>query len=200
MSESAPKSDGLLLVISGPSGVGKTTITHEVERCLGGTFSVSVTTRPKAAGDVEGRDYYFISEQEFARRRDAGDLLEFAQVFGKYNYGTPRRPVEEQLRKGNLVILEIDVQGALQVKEKMPDAFMIFVLPPNDQELLRRLRRRGRDNEEAIQRRYAAAKAEIETARRSGAYDHFIVNDDLDKAVKHACDLVRQRRIGAKTC
>lgn len=194
MIRSKPSTAGLLLVISGPSGVGKTTITHEVERRLGGVFSVSVTTRSKTSADIEGRDYYFITEEEFARRRDAGDLLEWAEVFGKYKYGTPRGPVEDQLAQGNLMILEIDVQGGLQVKRKMPDAFMLFVLPPSDQELLNRLRRRGRDSEEAMQRRFAAAKAEIATARSSGAYDHFIVNDDLAEAVRQACDLVQQRR------
>jgi guanylate kinase len=141
---------GLLLVISGPSGVGKTTITHEVERRLGGVFSVSVTTRPSSAADVEGRDYFFINEDEFARRRDAGELLEFATVFGKYSYGTPKAPVLEHLRNGRLVILEIDVQGALQIKRAMPEAYMIFVLPPSDEELLTRLRRRGRENDERI--------------------------------------------------
>ncbi len=181
-------------MISGPSGVGKTTITHEVERRLGGVFSVSVTTRPKTAADIEGRDYYFISEPEFARRRDAGELLEHATVFGRYSYGTPREPVTEHLAAGRLVILEIDVQGALQVKSKMPDAFMVFVLPPSDEELLRRLRARGRDSEEAIQRRFQEAKREIDTARNSGQYDAFIVNDDLKAAIEQACDLVEKRR------
>lgn len=188
--------NGLLLVISGPSGVGKTTITHEVEKRLGGIFSVSVTTRPKTSADVEGRDYYFITEQEFAARRDAGDLLEWAEVFGKYKYGTPRRPVEQNLAAGRLMILEIDVQGALQVKAKMPDAYMIFVLPPSDEELLNRLRRRGRDSQAAIERRFAEAKREIEIARQSGLYD-FIVNDDLERAVGQACDMVERRRNAA---
>ncbi len=185
---------GLLLVISGPSGVGKTTITHEVERRLGGVFSVSVTTRPKTAADVEGRDYYFISNEEFARRRDAGDLLEWATVFGRYSYGTPRGPVLEQLAQGRLMILEIDVQGALQIKQKLKDAFMLFVLPPSDEELLRRLRARGRDSDEAIQRRFDEAQHEIKTARESGAYDAFIVNDDLKTAIEQACALVEKRR------
>jgi guanylate kinase len=195
MPQPSGSSLGLLLVISGPSGVGKTTITHEVEQRLGGVFSVSVTTRPRTAADVEGRDYYFLTEEQFRSRRDAGELLEWAEVFGKYNYGTPRGPVESHLAAGRLVILEIDVQGALQVKQSMPDAFMIFVLPPGDEELLKRLRRRGRDAEEAIQRRFAEAKREIETARRSGAYDAFIVNDDLERAIQEACELVERRRL-----
>jgi guanylate kinase len=194
MAQNASAKRGLLLVISGPSGVGKTTITHEVERRLGGVFSVSVTTRPKTHADVEGRDYFFLSQDEFERRRDAGDLLECATVFGRYSYGTPRQPVTEHLAAGRLVILEIDVQGALQVKSKMPEAFMIFVLPPSDEELLRRLRGRGRDSEEAIQRRFLEAKREIEVARSSGKYDAFIVNDDLKHAIDLASELVEKRR------
>jgi guanylate kinase len=187
---------GMLLVISGPSGVGKTTITREVEKRLGGVFSVSVTTRPKTPSDVEGRDYYFIDDASFDRMRDGGELLEWAEVFGKHRYGTPRKPVEDHLRAGRLVILEIDVQGGMQVKDKCPQAFMIFVLAPNDEELLRRLRQRGRDSKDAMQRRFAAAKKEIATARASNAYDDFIVNDDLDAAVQRACDLVKARMPG----
>lgn len=187
------KPRGLLLVISGPSGVGKTTITREVEKRLGGVFSVSVTTRPKTSNDVEGRDYNFIDDATFTRMRDEGELLEWAEVFGKYRYGTPRRAVEDHLRAGRLVILEIDVQGGLQVKRKCPDAYMIFVLPPTDEELLSRLRKRGRDSEDAIQRRFAAARNEIATARASDAYDAFIINAHLDAAVDEACGLVRER-------
>lgn len=186
-------SSGLLLVISGPSGAGKTTIAREVERRLGGVFSVSVTTRPKTASDMEGRDYFFIDERTFDAMRDNGELLEWAEVFGKYRYGTPRKPVEENLEAGKLMILEIDVQGGQQVKKRCPNAYMIFVLPPSDEELMRRLRKRGRDSEEAMQRRFAAAKQEIATARTSNAYDAFIVNDDLRSAVQHACDLVNAR-------
>jgi guanylate kinase len=192
--QTPPNLPGLLLVISGPSGVGKTTITHEIERRLGGTFSVSVTTRPKTAADREGRDYFFISDEEFNRRRDAGELLEWAEVFGKYKYGTPRAAVEAALAAGELVILEIDVQGALQVKKRTPDAFMMFILPPNDEELLGRLRRRGRDSEEAIQRRFAEAQKEIDTAGTSGAYDAFLKNDELETVVRRACEIVQQRR------
>ena len=194
MVRSPVANQGLLLVISGPSGVGKTTITHEVERRLGGVFSVSVTTRPKTHADVEGRDYFFVTEEEFARRRDAGDLLECAQVFGRHSYGTPRGPVMEHLAAGRLFIAEVDVQGALQIKDRIPQAFMIFVLPPSDDELLRRLRGRGRDSEEAIQRRFDEAKREIATARSSGQYDAFIVNDDLKHSIDLACELVERRR------
>lgn len=172
--------------------MGKTTITHHVERELGAVFSVSLTTRPKTAADVEGRDYYFIGQDEFERRRDAGELLEWADVFGHY-YGTPRQPVDQALRDGRLMILEIDVEGAVQIKRAMPEAFAVFVLPPSEEVLLKRLRSRAREDESVIQRRFAKAKHEIERARSCGAYDAFIVNDDLASAVREAVQLVRSR-------
>ncbi|HWB20367.1 MAG TPA: guanylate kinase [Phycisphaerales bacterium] len=190
---------GLLLVISGPSGVGKTTITHEVERRLNGTFSVSATTRPKTAADVEGRDYYFLTDEQFAQWVREDRFLEHASVFGKYSYGTPREPVVKALAEGKLMILEIDVQGAQQVKRAMPEAFMVFVLPPGEEVLLNRLRARARDTEEAIQRRFAEAKREIETARSCGLYDLFIVNDDLQTAVADACAAVQARMNAQRT-
>lgn len=185
---------GLLLVFSGPSGVGKTTIARAVEQRLGGTFSVSATTRPQASSDIQGRDYDFMSDEEFDRLCEADEFLEWACVYGRHKYGTLRAPVEQQLAEGRLVILEIDVQGACQVKEKMSDAYMIFVEPPSDEELLRRLRGRGRDSEEAIRRRFEEAKREIETARTCGAYEAFIMNDDLNQAIEQACKLVTRRR------
>lgn len=190
MPPTPPPSPGLLLVISGPSGVGKTTITHNVERALDGMFSVSLTTRPKTDADVDGRDYWFIDAEEFKRRRDAGELLEWAEVFGNF-YGTPRKPVDEAIAAGRLMILEIDVEGAVQIKRLMPEAFAVFVLPPNERVLLERLRKRGREDEAVIQRRFAKAKFEIIRAWECGAYDQFIVNRDLDHAVREAVTLVR---------
>ncbi len=187
---SPPK--GLLLVISGPSGVGKTTITHHVERELHGVFSVSATTRPKTDADTQGRDYDFVSVEEFKRRRDAGELLEWAEVFGHF-YGTPRKPVDEAVALGRLMILEIDVEGAVQVKRLMPEALAMFVLPPNQRVLLERLRKRGREDEGVIQKRFAKAKFEIIRAWECGVYDEFIVNRDLDHAVNEAVGLVRRR-------
>ncbi len=200
-SSGASTTTGLLLVISGPSGVGKTTITHRVEEHFGAVFSVSMTTRPKTGDDVEGRDYYFVTPDEFRRRRDAGELLEWAEVFG-HCYGTPCAPVEKHLKEGKVVILEIDVQGAIQVRLNMPDVFAIFVDPPSEDELLRRLRARGREDEATIQRRFSKARQEIQLAHESGVYDRFIVNDDLDKAVKAAIEAVeaelRRRGAGAR--
>lgn len=189
---SAPR--GVLVVISGPSGAGKTTIAREIESRLGASFSVSATTRDKAASEVDGRDYFFLSPEAFQDRADAGGFLEYAQVYGRDWYGTPREPVERQLDEGKLVLLEIDVQGGIQVRKAMPDALMIFILPPSDDELLRRLRDRGRDSEEVIMRRYSEAKREIELARSSGAYDVFVVNKDLTRAIDDVCGHVYRRQ------
>lgn len=188
--------DGLLLIISGPSGVGKTTITRGVERGIAGSvFSVSATTRPKTDADVEGVDYHFVSDEEFDRMLADDAFLEWANVFGK-RYGTPRAWVQEQLARGRLVILEIDVEGAKQVKRAMPDAYAIFVLPPSEEDLLHRLRTRKRESEEQIQKRFAEARREIAEAQASGAYDAFIVNDDVDRAIVEAIKLVESRRRG----
>ncbi len=184
----------MLLIISGPSGAGKTTITRGVERSVpDAVFSVSATTRARTPIDVEGVDYHFVDDAEFERMRGAGEFLESAGVYGK-KYGTPRAWVEEQLRRGRLVILEIDVKGAEQVKRIIPQAFCLFILPPSDEALLERLRARKRDDEAAIQRRYAAAQAEIAHARQSGIYDHFIVNDSLERAIAEAYEYVTDER------
>ncbi len=185
---------GLLLVISGPSGSGKTTIARAIEQRLGGRFSVSATTRPPARGEIPGRDYEFVSPAQFDEWVKRGAFLEHAQVFGKHRYGTPREPVERQLAEGHLVILSIDVQGALQIRRSLPDALMVFLLPPDEEELLRRLRARGRDDDASIRRRLEEARREMEIARSSGAYDAMIVNDDLERAIDETCRLVIERR------
>lgn len=182
---------GKLLVFSGPSGVGKTTITRAVERSFpGSVFSVSATTRPKTGADVEGVDYHFVTDAEFDAMVARGAFLEWANVFGM-RYGTPRDWVDEQLARGRLVILEIDVEGAVNVKHHKPDAYAVFVLPPSEEVLLDRLRARKREPEEVIQRRFAEARHEIERARTCGVYDAFIVNRDLDQAIAEAIRLVR---------
>ncbi|MDH3584785.1 MAG: guanylate kinase, partial [Phycisphaerae bacterium] len=136
------KPNALLVVISGPSGVGKTTITHALVDRLSAAFSVSMTTRPITAADTEGVDYFFVDQAGFDQAIEQGKLLEWARVFD-YCYGTPRPPVQEHLEAGRDVILEIDVKGAIQVKAAMPEALLIFVLPPSEEELLRRLRNRA---------------------------------------------------------
>jgi len=187
-------SRGLLVVISGPSGVGKTTIVHAVKERLNGMFSVSATTRPRSEQEQDGVDYHFLSEEEFTRRLDAGEMLEHAQVFGRHRYGTLRGPVDEALDAVRLVILEIDVQGACLVRDRAPEAFMIFILPPDESALLDRLRGRGRDTEEAIQRRFEEAQREIGLARTRGVYDAFVTNDDLARAQDETCKLIRSHQ------
>ena len=193
MSQTLTNSNGLLVIVSGPSGVGKTTIARRIESELGGTLSVSMTTRPITNKDQEGVDYYFVDRQAFDQAKSSGNLLEWAEVFGNC-YGTPRQPVVDALAEGRLVILEIDVEGAIQVKSKLPDAVGIFVKPPCEDSLLERLRHRSRESEDAIQRRFSEAKKEIARADESGAYDHFVVNDNLESAVQEAIALVRRHR------
>jgi guanylate kinase len=185
---------GLLVVISGPSGVGKTTITrHVVDAFPDAVFSVSMTTRPKTDADREGVDYFFVTDEQFDRVRAEGGFLEWAEVFGR-KYGTPADWVQQRLREGKLVILEIDVRGAAQVRATAQDMFGIFVLPPSEVALLQRLRHRKRDPEDVIQRRFAEAKREIAEAQSCGAYDEFLINDDLDRAVNRAVQVIRERR------
>lgn len=191
--------DGMLLIISGPSGVGKTTITRGVERSINGAvFSVSCTTRAKTAADVEGVDYHFIDNDEFEKMKAAGAFLETADIYGK-KYGTPREWVQTQLSRGRLVILEIDVEGARQVKSKMPEAFALFILPPDESVLLQRLRDRKRESEDAIQRRFAAARREIADAKACGVYDQFLVNQNVEDSIAQAIGFVNAERARRRT-
>jgi guanylate kinase len=184
---------GLLLVLSGPSGVGKTTIAHELLRRFGGHFSVSCTTRAPSPGEREGVDYRFVNEEQFQRMVHEDAFLEHAMVFGRSSYGTPRAPVDEALARGELVVLDIDVQGAEVVHTRVPDMLGVFILPPSEQVLLDRLRRRAREDESAIQRRFAEAVREMERARGNGVYDAFVVNDDLPGAIEQVAELVGAR-------
>jgi guanylate kinase len=186
--------DGMLLIISGPSGVGKTTITRGVERSINGSvFSVSCTTRDKTPADVEGLDYHFITDAEFDRMKAAGEFLETADIYGR-KYGTPRDWVLGQLERGRLVILEIDVEGAKQVKSKLPDAYSIFILPPDPETLKARLRARKRETEDKIQVRFAQAQHEIAEAYASEVYNKFITNRELDESIRTAIDFVNEAR------
>lgn len=174
---------GCLVVISGPSGTGKTSICNALlERLPGAGWSVSVTTRPMRPGDVNGRTYEFVTLEEFERRRGAGDFLEWAEYCGNL-YGTPRRPVEEAVEQGRYIILEIDVQGGVQVAGRLPEAVLVFVLPPNMESLRARLEGRETEAQAQMARRLAEADGEIAFARDSGAYRHFVVNDVLDETV-----------------
>ncbi|MHC4996948.1 MAG: guanylate kinase [Planctomycetota bacterium] len=187
---------GLLIVISGPSGVGKTTITRRVIERLNAAYSISMTTRPMAEGDVDGRDYHFVSVDEFKRAIGAGELLEWAEVFSNF-YGTPRASVEKMMAEGRDVILEIDVNGAIQVKEAVPHAVTVFILPPSEDTLLQRLRDRGREDESVIQRRFSEAQREITQAKESGAYTDYVVNDNLEAAIAETVDKINLHRTPA---
>ncbi|MFO0961415.1 MAG: guanylate kinase [Phycisphaerales bacterium] len=189
--------EGLLLVMSGPSGVGKTTIVHELVRRFGGVFSVSATTRSPGPGERDGVDYYFLDQPTFQRWIDEDRFLEHAQVFGRSWYGTPEEPVRRQLAQGRLVVLDIDVQGAENVRRKIPQALGVFVLPPSEEELLKRLRARGREDDAAIERRFAESKREIARAQSASTYHAFVVNDDLRRATEEIAGIVAARLAGA---
>jgi guanylate kinase len=169
----------LVFIVSGPSGSGKSTLVEKILEVPGTMLSISCTTRPSRSTESPGKWYDFISEAEFDRMVSQGEFLEHARVFGKHRYGTPRRWLEEAQRKGLDLVLEIDVQGAEQVKQKLPAAVAIFILPPARDELERRLRARGQDSEEAIRRRLDRAKQEMQ---RYTEYDFLVVNDDVERA------------------
>jgi guanylate kinase len=185
----------LVFIVSGPSGSGKSTLVQQVLELPGTLASVSVTTRPRRAAESSGKCYDFVSEAEFARMAAAGEFLEHARVFGKHAYGTPRRWLEEARAKGLDLVLEIDVQGAAQVKEKLPESVAIFILPPSRKELERRLRERGQDPEEAITRRLARAREEIQAFTRF--YDYCVVNDDVTRAGREVQAIVTAVRCGS---
>lgn len=172
-----------LFIISAPTATGKTTLVNKLEKELSNLVrSISYTTRKPRKNEKEGVDYYFISEEEFKAKVEAGDFLEYAKVFGHY-YGTSKEVVEKLRNDGKKVVLVIDVQGAMTLKDKLPSV-LIFLKPPSYEELERRLRLRGMDSEEKIKERLKMAKLEMKEANK---FDYQIVNDDLDTA----CKLIR---------
>ncbi len=183
---------GRLVIISGPSGVGKSTICKQVVKRLDNVYlSVSVTTRPQSAAEVDGKDYWFVSEEEFHQRVDKGLLLEHARVFGHF-YGTPKDKVVKALKAGKAVILEIDVQGARQIKAVFPDAVMIFILPPSARDLAERLDHRGREGAEAAEKRLNEASSEIAAAWQY--YEHMVINEDLQQAVNECVQIIKNKK------
>ena len=183
---------GSLFVISAPSGSGKTSLAKgvlaEVERLR---FSVSYTTRALRGQERAGRDYHFVSPEEFRAMIDGGQFLEWENVYGRHYYGTARAPVEEALSRGEDVLLDIDVKGARQVKQACPDSVLVFVIPPSYQELERRLRQRGVDREEDIANRLRIAREEIKDYKM---YDFVVVNRDIDESVARLKEIIKAAR------
>lgn len=180
---------GLLIVLSGPSGVGKATVRKALFNSPDHkfTYSVSMTTRKPRTGEIDGQDYYFVSEEEFLQRIKDGRFLEYAKFVGNY-YGTPIEQVQEMIEQGDEVVLEIEVEGAMQVKAKMPDAVLIFIAPPTYGSLKTRLLGRGTESEEIIMERISKAHRELTLA---AGYDYIVINDDVENAADRIKAIIR---------
>ncbi len=186
---------GLLVVVSGPSGAGKGTICQALLEKTPLAYSVSATTRKPRAGEVDGKSYYFLSVEAFEEMIEKDELLEWAKVYDNY-YGTPLKKVEEKLAAGEDILLEIDTQGAMKVREKFPEGVYIFILPPSLAELERRIRGRDTETEDVLQKRLAAAIDEIEAGK---CYKYVVTNDEVDGAVDSVCAiLAAERRLVAR--
>lgn len=182
---------GQLIVITGPSGVGKGTLVKSLlnqhEQL---SLSISATTRPPRAGETDGQDYFFLSRQEFENLIETGDLLEWAEYAGNY-YGTPRQGVEEKLQQGESIVLEIEVVGARKIQQSFPDATRIFILPPSLPVLEERLQKRGKDDPDMIAQRLNHAKTELAAVDE---FDYSVVNDDLDRALAQLEQIIFQAK------
>jgi guanylate kinase len=182
----------LVYIVSAPSGSGKSTLVNELLKKVSDLeFSISYTTRAPRGSEVNGRQYFFVSRPDFEKMIEEGAFLEYAEVFGNY-YGTARRFLREAEEHGRDLLLDIDVQGAKQIQDKLPDACSIFILPPDRKTLEERLRKRSEDREEVIQRRLDAATREIENYRR---YNYILINDQLEDSIKLLRAIVRAERL-----
>jgi guanylate kinase len=193
LSNSSATKRGLLIVLVGPSGVGKSTISRKLAERMHLKYIVSATTRKKNEKDDAGKVYEYLDEPTFFKRLENGEFLEYAAVWDQY-YGTPKHPTLEYLANGEDVLLEIDVQGAMQVRFQYPDALMIFIMPPDEASLLQRLKERGRDTAEQIEKRFRGARREIWMAKGSRAFDDMVINDDVERAVEEISRLIRHKK------
>lgn len=184
---------GLLLVLSAPSGAGKTTLAHRLLTALPeAVFSISATTRPPRGEERDGKDYHFLSPSEFQGKIDEGEFVEWAEVYG-HRYGTLHKTLNKALEQGQVAIFDIDVQGGSTIKAKYPGAVSVFILPPSMHELERRLRDRKTDPEDTIRKRLGLARVEVE--RGTSSYDYLIVNDDLNRAFDDLLAVIRAERL-----
>lgn len=188
-------SKGFLLIISGPAGTGKGTVCKELlRRNKDIVFSVSATTRKPREGEIDGVNYYFVNEEKFKSMIENDEFLEYAYVHTNY-YGTPKKFVLEQIEKGEIVLLEIDVQGAMQIKKNYPEAVFIFLLPPTMEELKNRIIKRGTESEEDINRRYENAFKELDFVDN---YDYFVINDVIEDAVADIEAIIKAEKLKVK--
>ncbi|MFZ0638570.1 MAG: guanylate kinase [Candidatus Acidiferrales bacterium] len=183
--------ESLILIVSGPSGSGKSTLVKKLLELPGTMLSISATTRPPRANEKDGEWYHFVKDEEFRRMVERGEFLEHACVFGKHSYGTPKKWLEEARTQKRDLVLEIDVQGAEQVRKKLPESIAIFIVPPSRQELEKRIRARGQDGEEEISRRLERARLEMEHYLD---YDYVVINEDVGRAG----EAVRAIALGAR--
>ncbi|MHB8754965.1 MAG: guanylate kinase [Candidatus Acidiferrales bacterium] len=187
----AESHEPLVLIVSGPSGSGKSTLVKKLLDLPGTMLSISATTRPPRAGEKDGQWYHFVAEEEFRSMAGRGEFLEYACVFGRHSYGTPKKWLDEARVQKKDLVLEIDVQGAEQVRKKMPESVAIFIVPPSRQELEKRIRARGQDNDDEITRRLERARLEME---HYVDYDYVVINENVEQAG----DAVRAIALGAR--
>lgn len=189
INESMSKSSGRLIVISAPSGSGKTSIAKEILRKYPDMlFSVSATTRSRRSGEKEGKDYFFLTKEEFEGRVKKGDLVEWEEIYGDH-YGTLRSEVEKALNSGKVMMFDVDVKGALSIKKNFPEAVLIFIRPPSVDALKERLVKRKTEDEGALRRRLERASMELEQGKH---FDYRVVNDDLRKAIEEVDGIIRK--------
>ncbi len=182
--------DKKVVVVSGPSGVGKSTICRKVVKQTQTHLCVSMTSRPKSAKEIDGQDYHFVSRDDFQKRINNNEFVEYAQVFGNF-YGTPVSELEQAIAQNKTPILEIDVQGGMSVKRLYPDAVMVFILPPTQTDLAERMNGRGRGEDDATARK-RLDQAGQETALAWQHYDHMVINDDLEQAVSEVTQIIHE--------